>query len=1125
MSDSSSPVVMGTYYSGQAGAGVATAGGYVYVAEHNGLKILNVADPAHPSLVGSVATVGQAYDVAVSGNIVVMAGSEGLEVINASNLTAPTRVGGYDFTSYGFGYGVAIDGSHAYMAGGSEGLMAFDISTPSSPKLDGTIVDFGTEIHTDVHSVVLSGQYAYMGGADAGVAIVDISNPAAMSLVGGTTITGYAGRVALNANYLLVAAESGGLQVIDTTTPSTPAVVAVYGTPNALSQGVTVVDTTAYIADGGNGLRIVDVSDPASPRLLGTIKVSGGAFYDVAVQGDYAYIADHSYGLRVVNVSDRANPVLVSSYREGGFGFGVAVAGDYVYLADREYFDVINISNPASPTLTGQIYALGSEFAYRVTVVGNYAYVAEQANGLHIIDISDPARPAVVGKLTMDGLSYSVAVQGDYAYIADAFGGLKAIDVSDRARPVQVGQYQGSSGARSVSLVDHYAMVADNGGSVFVVDITDPTQLSLAARLTVSGHPQALTMANGYAYLVSWENGLVVLEANEVNAPTALALSNDHVGEGLAAGATVGTLSAADLDAGDTLTYSLVSGQGSGGNGSFRIDGDQLETLAVLNRSAQNSYTVRVRASDSYGLFTEQVFTIGVTGVNRGPTVTSFSQTINQDTTLTIDPGDGANPFHDVDGDRMMAMKLVTLPTHGTLYLNGGEVTANQTISGTDLDLPLTYEPAAGYVGSDRVTWTASDGQAWASTSAYINITVKAVKHSPTDISLSSTSVAEGQPVGTVVGRLSSVDPDAGDTFTYSLVSGDGAANNGAFMIVGRQLRTNRVFSFPLKSSYTIRVRVTDQTGRSFEKAMGISVTEVAKAPTNLALTPAKVAENQPGGTVVGTLSAADSNITDTFTYTLAKTATYLDNALFTIEGNQLQTLAPFNYEAGSSYTICVRVMDSGGKSLVKTLTVAVRNVNEVPANVRLLPKTVAENALAGTRVGNLAAVDPDVGNTFTYAMVDGGADNASFTLATSGRLTTNQAFNFETKPTCSILVRATDQGGLFCEKTITINVKDVNEAPADVVLTNYTVLEHQPASTLVGKLIGTDPDAGNTLTYMLVGGTGARDNAMFSILGTRLRTAARFDYATQSVYKIRVRVTDQDDLWYEKAIRISVTQ
>ena len=60
----------------------------------------------------------------------------------------------------------------------------------------------------------------------------------------------------------------------------------------------------------------------------------------------------------------------------------------------------------------------------------------------------------------------------------------------------------------------------------------------------------------------------------------------------------VGNLSAADPDAGDTHTFSLVMGTGDADNGSFQIVGNVLKTNAVFNYEADNSYSIRVRATD-----------------------------------------------------------------------------------------------------------------------------------------------------------------------------------------------------------------------------------------------------------------------------------------------------------------------------------------------------------------------------------------------------------------------------------------------------------------------------------------------------------------------------------------------
>ena len=44
-----------------------------------------------------------------------------------------------------------------------------------------------------------------------------------------------------------------------------------------LLYGVTVVGTTAYVADGDSGLQVIDVSNPASPQIIGSVDTPGYA--------------------------------------------------------------------------------------------------------------------------------------------------------------------------------------------------------------------------------------------------------------------------------------------------------------------------------------------------------------------------------------------------------------------------------------------------------------------------------------------------------------------------------------------------------------------------------------------------------------------------------------------------------------------------------------------------------------------------------------------------------------------------------------------------------------------------------------------------------------------------------
>ncbi len=105
------------------------------------------------------------------------------------------------------------------------------------------------------------------------------------------------------------------------------------------------------------------------------------------------------------------------------------------------------------------------------------------------------------------------------------------------------------------------------------------------------------------------------------------------------------------------------------------------------------------------------------------------------------------------------------------------------------------------------------------------------VNRAPTDVALNASSVEENRPAGTSVGTLSTTDPDAGDSHTYTLVSGAGSGDNASFSISGRTLRTATVFDYETKNSYGIRVRTTDGGGLHTEKAVTISVTDADDQP------------------------------------------------------------------------------------------------------------------------------------------------------------------------------------------------------------------------------------------------------------------------------------------------------
>ena len=225
----------------------------------------------------------------------------------------------------------------------------------------------------------------------------------------------------------------------------------------------------------------------------------------------------------------------------------------------------------------------------------------------------------------------------------------------------------------------------------------------------------------------------------------------------------------------------------------------------------------------------------------------------------------------------------------------------------------------------------------------------------PTGIALSSSTVAENQPAGTTVGTLSTTDPDSGDSFTYSLVSGAGSDNNAKFQIAGGQLQTSGALDFEAAAHLSVRVQTDDGHGGTFQKAFTIDVSNVNEAPTDVALSKSSVAENQPLGTAVGTLSATDPDAGDSASFSLVAGTGSVDNGSFAISGNTLRTNAPFDFETKSSYSIRVRTADSGGLSFETAFTITVTNANDAPVAVDDAFLAVEDTSLTVGPAGVLA--------------------------------------------------------------------------------------------------------------------------------------------------------------------------
>jgi hypothetical protein len=281
---------------------------------------------------------------------------------------------------------------------------------------------------------------------------------------------------------------------------------------------VCVQGNYAYVSGvHAQELAVLDISDPANPAQVGSVALTGmGSASDVYYADGHVYVT--AGGLQVVDVSDPTLPVGVGSLGTSGLSRGVTVAGDYAYIADFWSLLVVNVLNPATPTIRGEYRSAPEQrsSAYNVAIVANYAYVAGGEN-LQVVDVSDPAAPVEVGSVdTAAGGALDVAAAGSYVYVLgyspeDDLAGVRVLDISDPAAPIPAGFYPtpGSEGPRALAAAGNYVYVAAGDAGLRMVDVSDPQNPTEISHYDTPGFAYDVAVAGDYVFVAG--DGLSIL--------------------------------------------------------------------------------------------------------------------------------------------------------------------------------------------------------------------------------------------------------------------------------------------------------------------------------------------------------------------------------------------------------------------------------------------------------------------------------------------------------------------------------------------------------------------------------------------------------------------------------------
>ena len=217
--------------------------------------------------------------------------------------------------------------------------------------------------------------------------------------------------------------------------------------------GFRLTGDRAYV--GANfGLGILDISDPDAPTLVGQHKTLGQAKIGAPASGKVGII-DHMEGFVLVDLSNETAPALVGSFFLDGYARDVVTSGSMAYATDSPSgLYVFDLSRPGLPEPVGVLHAPSAPRDIEISAgAGSRPSLIVGAGGgdLQVYDVSDPAAPRKLSSFETPGRAARVSLAGDYAFVADGVAGVQVVDLSDPANPSPAGSFETPRPARDVS--------------------------------------------------------------------------------------------------------------------------------------------------------------------------------------------------------------------------------------------------------------------------------------------------------------------------------------------------------------------------------------------------------------------------------------------------------------------------------------------------------------------------------------------------------------------------------------------------------------------------------------------------------------------------------------------------
>lgn len=235
-------------------------GGQVYVADREGgLLTIDARNPARPQAAGRVDLAPRRVtDLDIDGRMAALidapadGGRQGLRLLDLAEPAAPRQLGA--FSGLRLAYDLQLEGGRAYVAD-LDGLRVFDLRDPAAPAELGKADPIGV-----VYGVAVAGNTVFASIGESGLRVLDASDPEHRRVIGAADTDGYFRDLQWVDGLLYVADKDFGLRVFDVSDPKAPREVAQRAVTGPVEH-VLVDGNFAYLSLGTTGMAVLSLSD------------------------------------------------------------------------------------------------------------------------------------------------------------------------------------------------------------------------------------------------------------------------------------------------------------------------------------------------------------------------------------------------------------------------------------------------------------------------------------------------------------------------------------------------------------------------------------------------------------------------------------------------------------------------------------------------------------------------------------------------------------------------------------------------------------------------------------------------------------------------------------------------